>query len=199
MQAGPVTNTARNLGEKCIKVAEDRLHLFAEYAIDRARAACCAATPPCTCGRKRISCSRILAEHPGVLIQKDQIIERIWAGRAVGDDSLVQCLGDVRHALGEGGMRRIVTVRGRGYIFDPDPASLTVPPVRIAPSVDLVDSETPLVRESVPSPPRSRWAMTAGLLFAGVLAAAGTGYSVLDNPPLAAPDHPVHRRPAICQ
>lgn len=48
-----------------------------------------------------------LAEHRGRLISKDQLVEEVWEGRAVTNDSLVKCLRDVRQALGEG-----------GYIFD---------------------------------------------------------------------------------
>ncbi len=61
-----------------------------------------------------------LVENKGRLIGKDRLIETVWQGRAVTDDALVQCLTEVRHALGAKGKLHVRNVRGRGYIFDPE-------------------------------------------------------------------------------
>ncbi|HYE66588.1 MAG TPA: winged helix-turn-helix domain-containing protein, partial [Pyrinomonadaceae bacterium] len=63
---------------------------------------------------------KYLAENRGRLIGKDRLIETVWHGRAVTDDALVQCLMEVRHALGAKGKLYVRNVRGRGYIFDPE-------------------------------------------------------------------------------
>jgi DNA-binding winged helix-turn-helix (wHTH) protein/TolB-like protein len=52
------------------------------------------------------------------LINKDELIEIVWHGMAVTDDSLVQCLRDVRQALDDDAHTYIKTVPRRGYIFD---------------------------------------------------------------------------------
>ncbi|HKE58346.1 MAG TPA: winged helix-turn-helix domain-containing protein [Pyrinomonadaceae bacterium] len=59
-----------------------------------------------------------LVENSGRLVSKEELIGAVWAGTAVTDDSLVQCLIEVRRALGVDGPHIIKTVPRRGYIFD---------------------------------------------------------------------------------
>jgi DNA-binding winged helix-turn-helix (wHTH) protein len=62
---------------------------------------------------------RYLAENHGRLISKEELIASVWPQTAVTDDSLVQCLIDVRRALGDTSQRFVKTVPRRGYIFEP--------------------------------------------------------------------------------
>jgi pimeloyl-ACP methyl ester carboxylesterase/DNA-binding winged helix-turn-helix (wHTH) protein len=66
---------------------------------------------------KSLDVLRYLAEHPGRLVSKEQLIQAIWPGVAVTDDSLVQCIRDVRKALSDDPHRIIRTVPRRGYLF----------------------------------------------------------------------------------
>jgi len=59
-----------------------------------------------------------LVENTGRLISKEELIAAIWPAVAVTDDSLVQCLIEIRKALGGDAQRYIKTVPRRGYIFD---------------------------------------------------------------------------------
>src|SRR6266480_3732875 len=71
---------------------------------------------------------KYLVENPGRLISKTELIEVIWPDTAVTDDSLVQCLIEVRRALNDDAQLMIKTVPRRGYIFDrpvKDNASIT--------------------------------------------------------------------------
>jgi len=61
---------------------------------------------------------KYLTENSGRLVSKDELIDHVWQGMAVTDDSLVQCLKDIRHALGDDTQQIIKTVPRRGYIFD---------------------------------------------------------------------------------
>jgi len=61
---------------------------------------------------------KYLVENPGRLISKAELIQTIWPDTAVTDDSLVQCLMEVRRALGDDGQQIVKTVPRRGYIFD---------------------------------------------------------------------------------
>jgi DNA-binding winged helix-turn-helix (wHTH) protein/TolB-like protein/TPR repeat protein len=58
-----------------------------------------------------------LVEHNNRLVTKDELIRAVWRGAAVTDDSLVQCLKDVRRALGEEAQTFVETEPGRGYVF----------------------------------------------------------------------------------
>jgi adenylate cyclase len=62
---------------------------------------------------------KLLAAHPGALVSKDEIMAAVWPGIAVTDDSLVQCITDIRKALGDDGHKVIKTVSKRGYVFEP--------------------------------------------------------------------------------
>jgi DNA-binding SARP family transcriptional activator len=61
---------------------------------------------------------RFLAENHGRLLSKEQIIKAVWTDAFVTDNSLVQCLIEIRRALGDDSQTIIRTVTRRGYIFD---------------------------------------------------------------------------------
>ena len=58
-----------------------------------------------------------LVRNAGRLISKQELMEVVWKDVAVTDDSLVQCLMEIRRALGDA-EHVIETVRGRGYLFN---------------------------------------------------------------------------------
>ena len=58
-----------------------------------------------------------LAAHAGRLVSKQELMEAVWGDVAVTDDSLVQCLMEIRRALGPA-QDVVTTVRGRGYLLD---------------------------------------------------------------------------------
>jgi DNA-binding winged helix-turn-helix (wHTH) protein len=58
-----------------------------------------------------------LVAHAGAVVTKQAIIDAVWGGVAVTDDSLVQCLVEIRRALGPD-HDVIRTVRGRGYLLE---------------------------------------------------------------------------------
>ena len=101
-------------------MAEEKLHLFGDYVLDTARGSLLRAGRPIHLRPQAYTALKYLVENRGRLISKDRLIEEVWEGRAVTDDSLVQCLRDVRHALGAGGTKYLKNERGRGYVFDPE-------------------------------------------------------------------------------
>ncbi|UPJ46950.1 winged helix-turn-helix domain-containing protein [Bradyrhizobium sp. 200] len=66
-----------------------------------------------------------LAGHPGRLLTKDELIEAVWPDVTVTDDSLVQCVSELRAALGDDGQSLIKTVPRRGYLLDATPVEAT--------------------------------------------------------------------------
>jgi DNA-binding winged helix-turn-helix (wHTH) protein/TolB-like protein/Flp pilus assembly protein TadD len=61
---------------------------------------------------------RYLVENNQRLVTKAELIGAVWPGSFVTDDSLVQCLVELRRALGDDAQECIKTVPRRGYIFD---------------------------------------------------------------------------------
>jgi DNA-binding winged helix-turn-helix (wHTH) protein len=56
-----------------------------------------------------------LAARNGETVVRDDLISAVWAGRAVSDDNLVQCIKDIRAALGDVDRQLLRTSFGRGY------------------------------------------------------------------------------------
>jgi len=70
---------------------------------------------------KSFALLRYFVENPGRLVSKDELINALWPNVIVSDESLSQCISDVRHAVDDQhrhGRRIIKTVHGRGYLFD---------------------------------------------------------------------------------
>jgi len=61
----------------------------------------------------------ILVTHQGELVSKDHLMEAIWGETVVTENSITQCLKEIRHALGDVDLTMIRTVPRRGYIFEP--------------------------------------------------------------------------------
>jgi TolB-like protein/DNA-binding winged helix-turn-helix (wHTH) protein len=57
-------------------------------------------------------------DHPGRVLGKGELLAAVWPGVVVTDDSLSQCVNELRAALGDRGPALIKTVPRRGYRFD---------------------------------------------------------------------------------
>ncbi len=58
---------------------------------------------------------RFLAENMGQVVEKKQIFDTVWGGLHVSDDSLTQCISEIRRALAPNGRDILRTVHGRGF------------------------------------------------------------------------------------
>jgi TolB-like protein len=62
---------------------------------------------------------RLLAENAGRLVTKDEIIAKVWDDVAVTEDSLTQCIADIRKAIADEDRRILRTVPRKGYLLAP--------------------------------------------------------------------------------
>lgn len=71
----------------------------------------------------------LLAANRGRVVEKDEIIERLWRDVGVSDNALTRVVAHLRRELGTGaaGARYIETVHTRGYRFLPDIEELSEP------------------------------------------------------------------------
>ena len=111
--------------------AEERL-AFAEFVFDPARQELSRQDgQPIALTPKSLALLRYLLAHPGRVLAKDELIGALWGAVIVTDDSLVQCVKDLRGALGDRAQRLLKTLPRRGYMFDVAvqalPAGQTVP------------------------------------------------------------------------
>src|SRR5262245_2671820 len=108
---------------------------------------------------------RYLVANAGRLVSKQELMDAVWADVAVTDDSLVQCLIEIRRGLGEA-EACIKTVRGRGYLLD-----CVVQPVADSSVRGQAPASAPVVNgaaaaqvESSSPESRFRWMRTRPLL-----------------------------------
>ena len=98
---------------------------FGGFVLDLARGALLHDGSEVRLRAKSLDVLAYLVRHPGRLVAKRELMEAVWADVAVTDDSLVQCLVEIRRALGDD-QAWIHTSRGRGYRFDGDVRPLLV-------------------------------------------------------------------------
>ena len=67
---------------------------------------------------KSFALLRLMLENAGRLLGRDMIMEALWPNIVVSDDSITQCVIDVRRALGRESGHLLRTVPRRGYIFE---------------------------------------------------------------------------------
>ena len=155
---------------------------------------------------KSLAVFRALAERADCVVGKDELFASVWAGRAVTDDSLVQCVADIRRALGSAGHDTLRTVPGRGYRLvadEPSAAEVGVPGTRAGAEAS---SGVPEVANDAPSSPtarpgsRRRHVVIGSLVLLGVVVVFWRSPGPEDGEPveaaLAKPDASVIAGPA---
>src|SRR5215510_14409989 len=89
---------------------------FGEFTLDLARGCLMRGPEELKLRPKSFKTFSYLVENRGRLVSKAELIGAVWPDVAVTDDSLVQCLIEIRKALGDA-QHYIKTVPRRGYIF----------------------------------------------------------------------------------
>jgi TolB-like protein len=94
----------------------------------------------------------LLAARPGTLVTKDELMQTVWPGIAVTGDSLVQCIKEIRQAIGDDKHQVITTVVKRGYVLriDASPQNTTLSASAKGPGA-TTSAVPPWVLEQLPS------------------------------------------------
>ncbi|ABE63825.1 lysine decarboxylase transcriptional regulator, CadC [Nitrobacter hamburgensis X14] len=109
---------------------------FAGFQLDRPRAELRGPGGEALKLRPKTLCLLILfATNPGRVLSKRELMDAVWPNVHVGDDSLFQCIREIRTALGDERRQLVRLVSGHGYVFEAEV------------SVQAASSDTP-----VPSP-----------------------------------------------
>ena len=91
---------------------------FGDYTLDLARGCLLRGEEQVKLRPKSFEVLRHLIENSQPLVSKAELMQAVWPDSFVTDDSLVQCLIEVRRALGDDSQRYIKTAPRRGYIFE---------------------------------------------------------------------------------
>jgi tetratricopeptide (TPR) repeat protein/DNA-binding winged helix-turn-helix (wHTH) protein len=125
-----------------------------------------------------------LIDHRDRPVSKEELMASVWSGTAVTDDAVVQCIVDLRRALGDDARNPffIRTIPKLGYRFiapeGTDPSPVTETPEAAGPLDDEVVADAPAAE------PRQRRGLVLALAVTVALLAAGTWLAVRPrNPP----------------
>src|SRR5262249_36380578 len=121
---------------------------FGRFRLDPASGQLFGDSRPIPLAPKALSLLEYLAERPGRLVKKSELLNAVWPGVFVADGALKVCIREIRRALGDDAQapRFIETAHRRGYRFIADvvrssptpvavPAAVPAPP---APSLPVV-------------------------------------------------------------
>jgi TolB-like protein len=99
-----------------------------------------------------------LARNSGRVISRDELFDAVWPNVTVTEDSIAQCVREVRRAIGDPEGRVLRTIIKRGYCLDVVVESLA-PPGR-APIAQAEQDRPSLVVlpfQSIPKDPKTEW------------------------------------------
>jgi DNA-binding winged helix-turn-helix (wHTH) protein/tetratricopeptide (TPR) repeat protein len=141
------------------------------------------------------------------ILSKQELIEAIWPNVHVGEDSLFQCIREIRSALGDDRRELVRLISGRGYLFDTDVSSEAGPEPTDDPPAGSADATTdgePEIAPALPPPmqmgprrPRSRPFGLRGSPVFAVIAGLGTVIGLAAAAPLFAPTSLFGRKPPV--
>jgi tetratricopeptide (TPR) repeat protein len=128
---------------------------------------------------------KYLSDHAGQPVTKDALFTAVWPDTAVTDDSLTQCIGDIRRALGDTDRRVLETLPRKGFRLHPDRPQARRLPLRALAAAALglvvVGSGAALWR---PAPPQEDLTTLSLTRKPGTQALAAEVLTALDRYPL---------------
>lgn len=122
-------------------IAVHRVLSFDRFALDLTRGCLRAGGQEIELRPKPFEVLKYLVENAGRLIAKQELSEAVWPNVIVSDDSITQCIRELRSKLGDEHHRLIKTVSRRGYLLDT--------------TVTAAAPEQPSDRILPPEPPRT--------------------------------------------
>jgi adenylate cyclase len=93
------------------------IYRFAPWDLDLARGVLVGSDGDVALRPKSLEVLRHLVVNAGRLISRDDLLDAVWQGVTVTEESLTQCISEIRHALGDTEQRFVKTVPRRGYLF----------------------------------------------------------------------------------
>src|SRR5688572_12217158 len=98
---------------------------FAEFVLDPREGLLLRSNEPVKATPRLLALLEVLVDRPGRLVEKQELLDRVWGGTSVGEANLTVQVSKLRRLLGETEDRVFIeTVPTRGYRF--------LVPVRIA-------------------------------------------------------------------
>ena len=128
-----------------------------------------------------------LLEHAGQLVTHDKLIQSVWGDTVVTDNSLAQCISEIRGVFGAGRDNVIETVPRRGYILH-GPVVQEVLGARKPAAVKPVPAAAPAVNNRSKDTTSKRWGLAGA---AAALILLGASWLVWHNTGRSRPAAPL--------
>src|SRR5437762_2980509 len=92
---------------------------FGPFLVDAAKRVLFRAGQPVALTPKAFEILLVLVRHRGQVVEKDELLQRVWPETVVEENNLAQNVSALRKALGESpnAHQYVVTIPGRGYQF----------------------------------------------------------------------------------
>lgn len=153
---------------------ERRVYQFGDFVLEGAkrRLSRRESGEPITLTAKTFDTLLYLVEHRDEVLSKDRLLNAVWPGVVVEENSLTQSVSALRQVLGEtpGTNRYVATVPRQGYRFVAE-VTEAEPPAAGTSAPQRIERRAP-----EPRPPRNRWLGTA--VVAGIAAIVGIGFAL---------------------
>src|SRR5262252_2133551 len=101
-----------------LHVAAPRVLYFDKFSLDLARGRLRAGDQDIELRPKTFEVLKYLANRAGHLVAKQELYDAVWPNVIVSDDSIAQCIRELRGKLGDDDHNLIKTVSRRGYLLD---------------------------------------------------------------------------------
>lgn len=88
---------------------------------------------------KTLEVFKLLADNHGCVLSRAEIIDQVWCDTVVSDDSLTQCICDIRRLLGDRAFHNLKTHHRRGYSLIPDKLTCKQPPANAAIPLSIIN------------------------------------------------------------
>ncbi|MDJ0906821.1 MAG: winged helix-turn-helix domain-containing protein [Woeseiaceae bacterium] len=102
------------------ETGQQTLYRFGAFVLDTSRGVLLENDAEVTLRPQSMMVLQVLLENHGRLVTKEELHDRVWGQKAVTDDSLAQCLVEIRRALHDTDRQLVRTLPKRGYSFDAD-------------------------------------------------------------------------------
>nr|WP_249792885.1 winged helix-turn-helix domain-containing protein [Bradyrhizobium sp. BRP22] len=92
---------------------------------------------------KPLEMLQLFVANAGRVVSKEELMEAVWPNVHVGEDSLFQCIREIRTVLGDDRRQTIKLVSGRGYLFaaevsiEPSPRAVAEPAASVEPGASV--------------------------------------------------------------
>ena len=107
--------------------------------------------------------------HPQRVVAKEELFEAVWGKVVVTDDSLVQCVGEIRQALGDTDLRLVRTIPRCGYMLTAAVSEESSAPYEAQARPAAPADPAPVAVAGIPARLPHTWLAAGGVAVAAVL------------------------------